>query len=77
MIIGKISVFITKLSVILLVYQASLVGHMDKLHLVEPNTVFMEFGAGRGQCLMLIKCCSHVFFSAECEVKAVRVHVIL
>jgi len=29
--------------------QASLIGHMDKLHLLEPNTVFMEFGAGRGK----------------------------
>ncbi|XP_078377457.1 tRNA:m(4)X modification enzyme TRM13 homolog isoform X2 [Oculina patagonica] len=29
--------------------QASLIGHMDKLHLLELSTIFMEFGAGRGK----------------------------
>nr|XP_058951821.1 tRNA:m(4)X modification enzyme TRM13 homolog [Pocillopora verrucosa] len=29
--------------------QASLIGHMDKLHLLEPSTIFLEFGAGRGK----------------------------
>ncbi|KAJ7390527.1 hypothetical protein OS493_024562 [Desmophyllum pertusum] len=29
--------------------QASLIGHMDRLHLLEPSTIFMEFGAGRGK----------------------------
>ncbi|PFX22756.1 tRNA:m(4)X modification enzyme TRM13-like [Stylophora pistillata] len=29
--------------------QASLIGHMDKLHLLEPRTIFLEFGAGRGK----------------------------
>ena len=55
MIMRKILIFITQLSVILLVYQASLVGHMDKMHLLAPSTVFMEFGAGRGRYLMLKK----------------------
>lgn len=34
---------------ILFGFQASLVGHMDKLHLLKPSTIFMEFGAGRGK----------------------------
>lgn len=29
--------------------QASLIDHMDKMHLLKSNTVFMEFGAGRGK----------------------------
>lgn len=29
--------------------QASLIGHMDNLGLLKSNTVFMEFGAGRGK----------------------------
>ncbi|XP_015763355.1 PREDICTED: tRNA:m(4)X modification enzyme TRM13 homolog [Acropora digitifera] len=29
--------------------QASLIGHMDNLDLLKSNTVFMEFGAGRGK----------------------------
>lgn len=29
--------------------QASLIGHMDKLNLLKPSTIFMEFGAGRGK----------------------------
>ena len=34
--------------IICFISQASLIGHMDKLHLLEPSTIFMEFGAGRG-----------------------------
>lgn len=34
---------------ILSVLQASLIGHVDKLHLLKPSTIFMEFGAGRGK----------------------------
>ena len=33
----------------LLTLQASLIGHMDKLNLLKPSTIFMEFGAGRGK----------------------------
>ena len=32
-------------------FQASLIGHMDNLGLLKSNTVFMEFGAGRGRYL--------------------------
>ena len=35
--------------IIVIPVQASLIGHMDKLHLLEPSTIFMEFGAGRGE----------------------------
>jgi hypothetical protein len=28
--------------------QASLVGHLEKLNLLDPDTVYLEFGAGRG-----------------------------
>lgn len=34
---------------ILFSLQASLIGHMDKLHLLKQSTIFMEFGAGRGK----------------------------
>ena len=34
---------------ILFSLQASLIGHMDKLNLLKPRTIFMEFGAGRGK----------------------------
>ena len=43
---------------ILFSLQASLIGHMDKLNLLKPSTIFMEFGAGRGKG---VKCCKLVF----------------
>ena len=29
--------------------QASMLGHLEKLNLLSPNTCFIEFGAGRGE----------------------------
>lgn len=46
--------------------QASLIGHMDNLGLLKSNTVFMEFGAGRGRYLLVAvieNSCSHPVLS--------------
>jgi tRNA:m4X modification enzyme len=29
--------------------QASILGHLERLQLIRPNTCFIEFGAGRGE----------------------------
>ena len=36
--------------------QASLLGHMSAAHLLLPDNVFLEFGAGKGKFLHFIAC---------------------
>ena len=48
-------------------FQASLIGHMDNLGLLKSNTVFMEFGAGRGRVAVIENSCSHLVLSINCK----------
>ena len=41
-------------------FQASLLGHMKKMNLLENECTYLEFGAGRGQVKWLLKLHIHV-----------------